>query len=96
MNETLEFYKYNIVAAEKGQYKVLARDKWAFAFLRVSREVSQQQAKIDALLAACKEVLPTFYGLLMNRYGNPDDWPQDRQGPVMFRKLKEAIAKAEA
>jgi hypothetical protein len=47
------------------------------------------------LLAACKAVQPTFYGMLLKEWGNPDDWPKDTQGYVVYQQLRAAIAKAE-
>lgn len=48
MNQLLEEYHWNIVAAERRQYKVLSRDRWAFCFLLMAREVKRLQALVDA------------------------------------------------
>lgn len=47
MNALLEEYRYNIIAAATRQTKVLSRDKWAYAFLVMAREVARLQAVID-------------------------------------------------
>lgn len=51
MNQLLEEYKWNIVAAERRQYKVLSRDRWAFVFLLMAREVKRLQEESDKLQA---------------------------------------------
>lgn len=64
MNQLLEEYKYNIIAAETKQYKVLSRDRWAFVFLLMAREVKRLQSLIDAQgqdfgMVEFKQELPT-------------------------------------
>ena len=72
------------------------------ALVQLSIENSRQEDKIISLtkqnadlVALLEEVKPTFYGMLLIEFGNPDEWPEDRQGIVVFRKLLQALAKEE-
>jgi hypothetical protein len=43
---------------------------------------------------ALEAVQPTMYGMLCEIFGHPDEWPDDRQGVVVYRKLQDALRKA--
>lgn len=60
MNSLLEEYRYNIIAAETKQYKVLSRDRWAYAFLLMAREVKRLQDALDAGAQRRDEVAPEY------------------------------------
>lgn len=47
VNPLVEEYHWNIVAAERGQYDVLNRNRWARCFLLMAREVERLQTLLD-------------------------------------------------
>jgi hypothetical protein len=57
----------------------------------LKRENDMLRVSRDRLLAACQAVHPTFYGLLLQAWGNPDTWEPDRQGTVVYRQLLAAL-----
>ena len=51
MNQLLEEYQWNVVAAKTGQYEVLSRNRWAQVFLLMAKEVRRLQEESDKLRA---------------------------------------------
>jgi len=67
------------------------QDNELAALLAQAPKLKEQR---DDLLAACEAIQPTFYGMLLDRWGRPEDWPENAQGTVVYRKLRAAIDKA--
>lgn len=53
-----------------------------------NKQLHKQNADMRAALEAIK---PTFYGMLVEEFGNPNEWPEDRQGVVVFDKLLQVL-----
>ena len=58
------------------------------------KAVERLEKRNAALVKTLEAIKPTFYGMLLKEFGNPDKWPNDRQGIVVFRKLEQALAQA--
>ena len=56
------------------------------------RAVERLERENRDMVATLEAIKPTFYGMLLKEFGNPDKWPDDRQGIVVFRKLEQALA----
>jgi len=67
------------------------RDNELAALLAQAPKLKEQR---DDLLEACEAIQPTFSGMLLERWGRPEDWRENAQGTVVYRKLRAAIAKA--
>jgi hypothetical protein len=55
---------------------------------------AQLWAMAEELLAVCEALRPQLYGELCDAFGYPDQWPNDRQGIVLYRRMCAAIARA--
>lgn len=51
-------------------------------------------AMAEELLAVCEALRPQLYGECCDTFGYPDQWPDDRQGIVLYRRMCAAIARA--
>lgn len=62
----------------------------ALAISETQRE--EAEAQRDMLLAVLEPMRRDMYGVLCEWFGNPDDWPDDRQGVVNYRNAMAVIA----
>jgi len=44
----------------------------------------------DELVEICQRIQPVFYGLMMERYGKPEEWPENIHSRAVFERLTEA------
>lgn len=71
----------------------LEHDEEGTGYCAWCEDIARIKEQRDNLLAACEAVQPMLYGMLIERWGHPDNWPEGAQGAVVYQKLKTAITK---
>jgi len=69
-------------------------DNWEASF-NERLSIARLMAAAPEMLAACEQAVLIFWNMLLENYGEPDEWPlYDAQSIVVYEQLRAVIAKA--